>query len=145
MRRKNLIVMLVAVAAASVLVYGSALADKRGPVPDVPASIAGNGSWVSGCLAGGDFRAFDVFVAVGGAATVQIQRYVDPQCNYAAGDAVPTTPLALSSGGVCTGGTFCGDVGNNDGMPFSSLKITITDTSGSTNAVSVVYMAQGGQ
>lgn len=122
----------------------NARADRRFVVSNVPASIAGSGSWTSGCLAGGDFRAFDAFAALAGAATLQIQRYADPQCTYVLGTGVPATPLALASGGLCPATTFCGDIGLNDGVPFSGIKITITDTSTNTNAITVVYVTQSG-
>lgn len=114
-------------------------------VPSVPASLAGNASFTSTCVQAGQYRAFDAFAATAGAATLQVQRYADAACSHVAGAAVPATALALTSGGGCPGGTLCGDVGSNDGLPFVALKITLTDTSGSTNAVTAVTLTQGAE
>ncbi len=121
----------------------------------VPASLAGSASWVSACVPSLYSRAFDVVAAVAGTATLQIQRYADvttvsgsttvPGCTLPVGAAVPSTALALTSGGGCPGSTYCGDVGINDGMPFAAIVVTLTDTSGSTNAVTSVTLLQGAE
>ena len=116
-----------------------------------PASIAGSGTLPSVCIASTYARAFDVFAAVAGAATLQVQRYADAAvngvggCTQPVGAAQPATAQALTQGGGCPGSTYCGDVGNNDGLPWAALKVTLTDTSGSTNAITSVILTQGAE
>ena len=139
--------------AALALVIGSAsaappisnnVAMPSGVTPlTVPASVAGSGNWVSVCVQAAQYRSFDVFADTAGAATLQVQRYADPGCTHAAGAAVPAVALALTSGGGCTGS--CGDVGSNDGLSFLAMKITLTDTSGSTNTINSVVLVQGAE
>lgn len=115
------------------------------PASPVPASLAGSAHWTSGCIASAAARAFDVYAELAGTSTLQIQRYADAACAYPVAAAVPSTALALTSGGSCPGATYCGDVGSNDGTPFLAIKITVTDTSGSTNAITTVALAQGAE
>ena len=90
-------------------------------------------------------RALDVFSAVAGKATLQVQRYADVACTYPVGAAVPSTAQALTQSGGCPGSTYCGDVGMNDGMPFIAVIITLTDTSGSTNAITKFLLNIGAE
>ena len=114
------------------------------PVASVPASIAGSGSWTSGCIAADKYRAFDVFAAIAAAGTLQVQRYANALCASPAGPALPSTALALVTGTLCPPtATRCGDVGSNDGLPFLALTIKLTDTSASTNAITTLTLTQG--
>ena len=116
------------------------------PPTPVPASIAGSGTYSTGCVPAPYSRAFDVFAAVAGAATLQVQRYADVgTCADPVGVAVPSSPQALTQSGGCPGSTYCGDVGINDGMPYLAFVATLTDTSGSTNAVTKVVVMQGAE
>jgi len=110
-----------------------------------PASLVGNAHFTSACVPSSMFRAFDAFAALAGAATLQVQRYADAACLYPAGVAIPSTALALAQGARCPGSTYCGDAGANDGLPFLGLKVTVTDTSGSTNAITAVVLTQGAE
>ncbi len=116
------------------------------PIPSAPTSLTGSGHFTSACIAAAQYRAFDVFAATAGAATLQVQRYADAgACVAPVGAAVPVSALALTSGGGCPGVTLCGDVASNDGLPFVAVKITLTDTSGSTNAITALTLTQGAE
>jgi hypothetical protein len=112
----------------------------------VPTALAGNGSWTSPtCIASTYARAFTTFVALAAAGTTSVQRYADAACAQPAGAVIPVTPLALTTGGGCPGSSFCGSNSSNDGLPYAALKITITDTSGSTNAVVAMTLLLGAE
>jgi len=116
----------------------------------VPASINGAASppansWVSGCVPSLFARSFDISAALAGAATLQAQRYADAKCTIPTGSEVPSTALALTTGGGCPGSTYCGDVGLNDTIPFAAFVATLTDTSGAANAVTNVFLLQGAE
>lgn len=116
------------------------------PIANVPASLTGSGHFTSACIAAAQYRAFDIFAAIAAAGTLQVQRYADAgTCLTPVGVALPSTALALTNGGICPGSTYCGDVGANDGLPFLAFKITLTDTSGSTNAITAVTLTQGAE
>lgn len=134
------------IAVAAPPISGNVAAPSGNTPLTVPASIAGSGSWISPCVAAAQYRAFDVFAAVAAAATLQVQRYADAStCIQPVGPAIPGTALALTNSGNCPASTYCGDVGANDGLPFMALKITVTDTSASTNAITSVTLIQGAE
>lgn len=114
-------------------------------IPNVPASLVGNTTFTSACILADKYRAFDVFAAIAAAGTLQVQRYADAGCVNPVGAKVPAAPLALASGATCPGATACGDVGSNDGLPLIALKIMLTDTSGSTNAVTALTLTQAAE
>lgn len=103
------------------------------PPTAVPATIAGNGNWQSGIIT--PYGADGILVAANltGNATVAIQRYAD---------LAGTLPVDAGQSQALTGGT-AGSIGVNDGVPYLSYQVTITDTSGSTNTVTSVAITQG--
>lgn len=118
------------------------------PIPPtiaVPASLAGDGVYTSGCVPVPYARAFTVMAAMAGASTVSVQRYVDQACTLPMGAAIPSSPLALTQGGGCPGSTYCGDDSVNDGFPFSGIVVTVTDTSNATNAVTAIVLLAGAE
>lgn len=145
---------LVAIAAPLILASHLALAqniplvDSSGNPP--PATIAGNGSWSSACLSIGQIRAFTSFFTMSGAATLKVQRYLDipkeiaptaPGCTMPVGTGTlvdPSNPLALATGAGCNviqSGSYCGNVGADDGLIYGAVILTVTDTSASTNTI----------
>ncbi len=110
-----------------------------------PASLAGSGAWTSPCVAASYARAFTAFAALAAAGTTSAQRYADATCAQPVGAAVPASPLVLTSGGGCPGTSFCGSNSSNDGLPYAALKVTITDTSTSTNSVVAVTLLLGAE
>ena len=111
----------------------------------VPVSLSADGAYTTGCVATPWARAFDTYAQTAAAATLQVQLYADVKCTYPVGAAVPTSAQALSSGGGCPGGSYCGDVGQNNGMPFVGLIVTLTDTSDATNAIGAFVLNLGAE
>lgn len=110
-----------------------------------PTTVAGSATWTSACVGMAYSRALDVFAGLSGAATLQVQRYADAACTMPSGAAVPSSPLALTSGGSCPSASHCGDAGINDGMPYAALKVTIVDTSTATNTFVALVLVQGAE
>ncbi len=116
-----------------------------------PASIAGNGAWATPCIATFQTRAIQMFGALSGAGTLQIQRYAQVipgtpiTCAQPVGPAVPATALVLTQGGGCPSSSYCGNVASNDGQPFMGMIGTLTDTSGSTNTIAGVTLLGGAE
>ncbi len=115
------------------------------PVAGVTPTITASTSFTSQCIFSNYYRSFTTFAALSGAGTLQVQRYADMGCTYPIGAAVPSTALALTSGGTCPAGTSCGTVASNDGMSFEALKVTVADTSGSTNTVTKILLLLGAE
>lgn len=122
-------------------------------IPGVPATIANGGTFTSACLVANQARAFDVFAALTGVATLQVQRYADIPisgvggCSYPVGAAVPSTALTLATGTGCpaSGADFCGDVASNDGLPFQGIKVIVHNTFGATNTVANLILNQAAE
>jgi hypothetical protein len=110
-----------------------------------PASIGASLSWVSRCLPAASTRAFTAFAAMQGAATLSVQRYADASCTQPAGGAVPSAPLVLTTGSGCPSSSYCGSDASNDGLPFLTLKMTITDTSAAANNVIAASLVLGAE
>jgi len=104
------------------------------PLVGVPSSLAGSGSWTSQCIQMSYYRAYTLFVGLAAAGTIQSQRYADAACTLPI-DAVPSSAQALTMGASCPSAGYCGAFSSNDGHPFVALKVTLTDTSTSTNAI----------
>jgi hypothetical protein len=123
------------------------------PIFGVPASLTSDGSFTSQCINASYYRSFTAFAAIAGTGSLQVQRYADQPphpgqpggCTIPVGAAVPVTALSLTNGGICPGSTYCGTVASNDGMSFVSLKITLTDTSGATNAITSLSLLLGAE
>lgn len=115
------------------------------PPTAVPATIAGSGTYSTGCVPTTFARAFTAFAALSGAGTLSVQRYADAACTQPVAVAIPTSPLALTQGGGCPASSYCGDDGANDGHPFAALIATLTDTSASTNTVVGFTMLAGAE
>jgi hypothetical protein len=92
----------------------------------LPTTIASAGSWVSNLLPSDGFKAIAVAALSSQAGAISIQRYVDKAGTLPQGAAVSAT---------ITGGTaqVCN---SNDGLPFQSFKITITNTGTSAATLS---------
>lgn len=119
-----------------------AAASRAVALGDLPATIAGSGSWTSsGCIGVPLDRAFTLFVALSGAGTIQVQRFNDAACAHP----LNTLSFTLTSTGCGAGQTNCGYITSNSGMPFIALKVTITDTSGSTNTVQAASLVLGSE
>ena len=117
----------------------------------VPASLTALQAWSSGCVAMPWSRAFTAYAAIAGTGTLQAQRYADGPvngaggCTQPVGAALPVSALALTQGGACPGSTYCGWVSANDGMPFLSLEVTLTDTSNGANAITSMTLLIGAE
>jgi hypothetical protein len=120
-------------------------ADVSASLGTVPVSLTALGSFASSCVIATSARALTAFAAMQKASTLQVQRYYDSGCTQPVGAAIPSTALALAQGSGCAASTYCGSVSSNDGLPFLYLKVTVTDTSNSTNAVTAVNLAQGAE
>ena len=94
------------------------------PPTAVPATIAKSASYTSGIIACQGYNAIAVSANIDQAGSLSLQRYID-----AAGTIPIGTPItqALTS-------TVLGTVFANDGQPWSSFQVTVTNSSGSTAA-----------
>lgn len=93
-------------------------------VGTVPGSIAASGSFTSQLIPANGFKAIAAGVTSTQTGAISIQRYIDKLGQVAQGAAI-STALTASTPGV---------VNSNDGLPFQSFKITITNTNGSSAA-----------
>lgn len=84
----------------------------------VPTTIAAAGSWVSNVAPSDGFKAIAVAVLSSQAGAVSIQRYVDKAGTLPQGAPV-SAAITAATPQVCN---------SNDGLPFQSFKITITNT-----------------
>jgi hypothetical protein len=110
------------------------------PLVGVPASLTANAAFTTPCITASGARAFTVFGALNKAGTLQVQRY-DATCTQPIGAAIPSSALVLAATSKCPVSSFCGSLSSNDGSAYSSLKISLADTSNSTNTV--VGLLQG--
>jgi hypothetical protein len=86
--------------------------------PPPPASIAASGNWTSGIIVADGYKAIAVGVLSSQAGAISIQRYLDRAGNVPQGPAISAT-ITAAAAQVCNA---------NDGAPFQSFKITITNT-----------------
>lgn len=89
--------------------------------PALPATIAAGGNYTSSVLASDGFKAIAAAVLSSQAGAISIQRFVD---------VAGTLPQGAAISATITGGT-AQVVNSNDGLPFQSFTIEITNTSGS--------------
>lgn len=104
------------------------------PLAGVPATIAGSGSWTSQCIQMSYYRTYTLFVALSAAGTIQTQQYADAACTLPVAT-LPASAQTLINGSPCPGTTYCGAYSSNARNPFLALKVTIADTSASTNTI----------
>lgn len=102
---------------------------RQAPVPatthNVPASIAASGQVQSSLIVTEGFSLISVGVTASQAGTLSVQRYLDAGGTVVQGSAISVALLAATAANL--------DV--LDGKPFSSFKITITNSSGSVSAL----------
>jgi len=81
---------------------------------------------VSNVIASDGFKALSCAVLSSQAGAVSIQRYVDKVGTLPQGAPISSTLVAATANVV----------NSNDGLPFQSFKVTITNTGGSTATIS---------
>lgn len=99
-------------------------------VGSVPSSIAASSNFTSQLILANGFKAIAAAVTLSQAGSIAIQRYIDKAGLVAQGAAV-STALTAATPGV---------VNSNDGLPFQSCRVTITNSS-SSNAATVSNFA----
>lgn len=102
------------------------------PVPPTPApsTIGGGDSWVSGVMSGLGYAALAAACTLTQAGTLSIQRYIDMAGTIAIGAAI-TQEISASTPAT---------VSVNDGLPFATWIVTITNTSGSSGTLTDVAL-----
>lgn len=95
-------------------------------VPPPPATIAAAGNFTSNVINADGFRAIAAAVTSSQVGAISIQRYIDKAGTIAQGAAISTS-LVASTPAV---------VNSNDGLPFQSFTVKITNTGGATANIS---------
>lgn len=97
--------------------------------PNVPLSILAAGNFTTGIIVSNGYKVIGVGATSSQAGALNIQRYLDREGTVPAA-AVSTTPLVAATALV---------VIINDTVPFASFSIVLTNTSGSTAAITKFY------
>lgn len=102
------------------------------PQTSPPASIAGGGNWQSGLMPAG-FGGLVVGATLSQTGTITIQRYADLAGNVPVGAAITQAMTANTAAWA----------GVNDGLPFISWSVEISNTSGSAGNLTNVALLTG--
>jgi hypothetical protein len=97
-----------------------------------PATIAGGGNWNSGPIGASGFSRMAVNAKLTQAGTLSVQRYMDVLGLIPIGAAVTQALSANTNGYVVI----------NDGIPYATFAITVTNSSGSTGTLSNVAVLE---
>jgi hypothetical protein len=95
-------------------------------LPPPPATIVASGNYTSLLIVADGFKALACGVTSTQAGALSIQRYIDKAGLIAQGPAISSTLVAATPN----------IVNSNDGLPFQTFKVIITNTGGATATIS---------
>lgn len=93
--------------------------------PPPPGTIAAAGNYTSNVIIADGFKAIAAAITSTQAGAISIQRFIDRAGTIAQGAAISTTLVAATPAVV----------NSNDGLPFQSFVVKITNTGGSTATI----------
>lgn len=97
---------------------------------NLPSSVAASGSVSGNLIQTNGYKVIAAAITSTQAGTLQVQRYLDAAGTIAQGAALSVT-LSAATPAV---------LNSNDGVPFQSLKVTVTNSSASAATLSGAYL-----
>ena len=99
-----------------------------------PRTLEPQKSWTSSCIVS-TRNSYDVHVALELPGTLKVQRHHDANCQLPTDLTTPVT-ISLVKHRDCLEAAYCGNIGQaSGGVPFMSLRVTITNTADLKNAI----------